>query len=73
VRRGRFSGAAYVLGIKPGHEVPDMKVVQDAMTEKLCASAMRATIAARASVTYEYWTPGPIRKLGGKINIAACR
>jgi hypothetical protein len=41
-----------------------MKVVQDAMTEKLCASDMRATTAAGASVTYEYWTPGHTRKLG---------
>jgi hypothetical protein len=62
----------YVLDIKPGHEIPDMKIVQDAMSEKLCASAMRATIVAGASVTYEYWSPGPIRKLRGKFNIAAC-
>jgi hypothetical protein len=62
----------YVLDIKPGHEVPDMKALQDAMTEKLCASAMRGTIASGVSVTYEYWTPGPARKLRGKFNIAAC-
>jgi hypothetical protein len=62
----------YVLDIRPGHEIPDMKVVQGAMTEKLCASDMRATIAARGSVTYEYWTPGPARKLRGKFNISAC-
>ena len=62
----------YVLDIRPGHEIPDMKVVQDAMTGKLCASNMRATIAAGASVTYEYWTPGPARKLRGKFNIATC-
>jgi hypothetical protein len=62
----------YVLDIKPGHEIPDMKVLEDTMTEKLCASAMRATIAGGVSVTYEYWTPGPIRKLRGKFNIAAC-
>jgi hypothetical protein len=47
VRTGRLSGAAYVLDIKPGHEVPDMRVVQDAMTEKLCASAMCATTGSR--------------------------
>jgi hypothetical protein len=62
----------YVLDIKPGHEIPDMKVVQDAMAEKLCASDMRATISAGVSVTYEYWTPGPTRKLRGKFNIATC-
>jgi hypothetical protein len=59
----------YVLDIKPGHEIPDMKIVQDAMSEKLCASAMRAMIVAGASVTYEYWSPGPTRKLRGKFNI----
>jgi hypothetical protein len=42
------------------------------MTEKLCASEMRATIAGGVSVTYEYWTRGPARKLRGKFNIAAC-
>jgi hypothetical protein len=42
------------------------------MTKKLCASDMRATIAGGVSVTYEYWTPGPTRKLRGKFNIAAC-
>jgi hypothetical protein len=62
----------YVLDIKPGHEVPDMKGLETAMTEKLCASAMRATIADGVSVTYEYWTPGPARKLRGKFNIASC-
>jgi hypothetical protein len=62
----------YVLDIKPAHEVPDMKVLEHAMTEKLCASDMRATIATGVSVTYEYWTPGPARKLRGKFNIAAC-
>jgi hypothetical protein len=62
----------YVLDIRPGHEVPDMKTFQGAMTEKLCASDMRATIATGISVTYEYWTPGPARKLRGKFNIAAC-
>jgi hypothetical protein len=49
-----------------------MKVLEHAMTEKLCASDMRATIATGVSVTYEYWTPGPARKLRGKFNIAAC-
>jgi hypothetical protein len=63
----------YVLDIKPGHAIPDAKALQDTMTEKLCASAMRATIASGVSVTYEYWTPGPTRKLRGKFNIAACR
>jgi hypothetical protein len=62
----------YVLDIKPGHEVLDIKALQKAMTENLCASAMRATIASGVSVTYEYWTPGPARKLRGKVNIAAC-
>jgi hypothetical protein len=66
----------YVLDIKSGHEIPDMKpvqkAVQKAMTEKLCASPMRATIEAGASVTYEYWTPGPTRILRGKFNISAC-
>jgi hypothetical protein len=62
----------YVLDIRPGHEVGNMKALQDAMTEKLCASDMRATIATGVSVTYEYWTPGPARKLRGKFNIAAC-
>ena len=73
MRTDRLSGAVYVLDIGPGHEVPDMKVLQGAMTEKLCASEMRATIAGGASVTYEYWAPGPTRKLRGKFNIAACR
>jgi hypothetical protein len=49
-----------------------MKVLEHAMTEKLCASDMRATIATGVSVTYEYWTPGPAWKLRGKFNIAAC-
>jgi hypothetical protein len=62
----------YVLEIGPGHEVGNMRALQDAMTEKLCASAMRPTIAGGVSVTYEYWTPGPARKLRGKFNIAAC-
>jgi hypothetical protein len=62
----------YVLDIRRGHEVPDMKALQDAMTKKLCASDMRATIATGVSVTYEYWMPGPARKLRGKFNIAAC-
>jgi hypothetical protein len=62
----------YVLDIRPGHEVGNMKALQDAMTEKLCASEMRATIATGVSVTYEYWTLGPARKLRGKFNITAC-
>lgn len=62
----------YVLDIRPGHEIPDMKIVQNAMTDKLCTSDMRATIAAGASVTYEYWTPGLTRKLRGKFTVAAC-
>jgi hypothetical protein len=61
-----------VLDIRPGHEVANMEVLQDAMTEKLCASEMGATIAAGVSVAYEYWTPGPTRKLRGKFNIATC-
>jgi hypothetical protein len=63
----------YVLDIKAGHEVPDTKALQNAMTEKLCASAMRATIASGVSVTYEYWTPGAGRELRGKVNISACQ
>jgi hypothetical protein len=62
----------YVLDTKPGHEFPDINGLETAMTEKLCASAMRATIADGVSVTYEYWAPGPARKLLGKINIASC-
>jgi hypothetical protein len=62
----------YVLDIKPAHEIPDMKVLETTMTEKLCASAMRATIADGVSVTYEYWAPGQARKLRGKFNIASC-
>jgi hypothetical protein len=62
----------YVLDIRRGHEVPDMKALQDAMTKKLCASDMRATIATGVSVAYEYWMPGPTRKLRGKFNIEAC-
>jgi hypothetical protein len=62
----------YVLDIRPGHEVPDMKGLQAAMANKLCASAMRATIAGGVSVTYEYWIPGPTRKLRGRFNVAAC-
>jgi hypothetical protein len=61
----------YVLDIKPGREVPDMKILQAAMAKELCASDLRATIAAGVSVTYEYWTAGPARKLRGKFNIAA--
>jgi hypothetical protein len=63
----------YVLDIRPGREVSDMKTLQGAMTEKLCASEMRATIATGVSVTYEYWTPGPTQELLGKFNIAVCR
>ena len=62
----------YVLDIRRGHEVGNMKALQDAMTEKLCASAMRATIATGVSVIYEYWTPGAARSLRGKVNISAC-
>jgi hypothetical protein len=62
----------YVLDIKHGHEIPDIKALQDAMAGKLCASAMRATIADGVSVTYEYWTHGLARSLRGKITIAAC-
>jgi hypothetical protein len=62
----------YVLDIKPGHEVGNMKALEDTMTEKLCASAMRATIVSGVSVTYEYWTPGPTRILRGKVHIATC-
>jgi hypothetical protein len=61
-----------VLEIRPGHEVPDMKGVQDGMTNKLCASDMRATIAGGVSVACEYWIPGPTRKLRGRFNVAAC-
>jgi hypothetical protein len=70
--RAEDTTIVYVLEIRPGHEVPDMKGVQDAMTKKLCASAMRATIAGGVAVTYEYWIPGPTRKLRGKFNVAAC-
>jgi hypothetical protein len=63
----------YVLDIRPGHEVGNMKALEDTMTEKLCASAMRATIVSGVSVSYEYWTPGPDRKLRRKVNISACQ
>jgi hypothetical protein len=70
--RAEDTTIVYVLEIRPGHEVPDMKGVQDAMTKKLCASAMRATIAGGVAVTYEYWIPGPTRKLRGRFNVVAC-
>jgi hypothetical protein len=70
--RAEGMSVVYVIDIKSGYEIADMKPIEVAMTQKLCATEMRQSIADGVSITYEYWTTGANRKLRGKFNIAAC-
>jgi hypothetical protein len=62
----------YMNEIASGYEVEDLKVIENYVRPKVCASEMSKSIVDGASYTYEYWSAGPNRKLFGKFGISSC-
>jgi hypothetical protein len=54
------------------YEVKDLKVIENYVRPKVCASEMSKSIVDGASYTYEYWSAGADRKLFGKFSISSC-